>query len=157
MTRSILSIIIMTLEDRAVFSRRDPPISPGPQTYSYMHMDALFKARRKGGSYWRGSISLSAFSPVPLPGASTFLFSCQPSSQTESYFSALECKRIHQKWCRIWRKPHWWRPPRKGFSVKSPFLPSSLRSKIAHRKPNFTGDNCFSERTYKTLVFSPIM
>lgn len=64
--------------------------------------------------------------PISIqPGASTFLFSPQPSSQMERYFPALECKRIHQKRCRIWRKLHWQRTPRKGFSIRSPFLPSS--------------------------------
>lgn len=125
-----------------------------PDILTHTHTDALFKAHRRGSNYWRGKVSLSAFSPVPSPWASTFLFSRQPSSQMESYFSALECKCIHQKWCRNWRKPH--STKKRVFSVKPcSFFLLKIRDH-SHRKLNFTNDN-FAKKTRQKFRVSSTM
>lgn len=74
-TRSILSVIIMTLEDKAVFSRRNPSISPGPQTSSYTYKQMLFsKLAGEAAATEEGMFPYqhSALSPHPGPPHSCF-------------------------------------------------------------------------------------
>lgn len=119
----VLSLIIMTLEDKAVFSRHDLSISPGPQTSSHTLTQMLFSKLTGEAAATEEGMFLyqhSALSPHPGPPHSCFHVNPVP-----------KWKVISQHWnVNAFIKSDAesegnLTAPRKGFSVLSPVLFSS--------------------------------